>query len=88
MQKRLLNMLLLLIENLPVLLTLGFAAYVIALNEVSPLSSSALLRWILVIIGLLATSEVVERFGRLRRIEAAVFNDNYNYPLMTIRNAH
>lgn len=70
--KRLVNIFLVSLEYLPSVVTLAFAAYVAALNEVKALSAEILLKWILILIGLIATSELVERTGKMRRIENAL----------------
>lgn len=58
-----------LLENLPSLLTVAFAAYVLIQSQRSTLQLMEVLLWLLGIIGLLATSELVERHRTLRKIE-------------------
>ncbi len=58
-----------LFENLPSLLTVAFTAYVLILSQKTSLNEMEVLLWLLGIVGLLATSELVERFRRLKRIE-------------------
>jgi len=60
-----------LVENVPSLLTIAFAAYVLVQSQRATLQVMEVLLWLLGIVGLLATSELVERFRRLRRIEVA-----------------
>lgn len=62
-----------LIDNFTILLTIGFAAYVIYRQEITKiaLTTDELLTAILAIIGLLATSEIVERYRRLNSIQKA-----------------
>jgi hypothetical protein len=63
-----------LVDNLAVLLTIGFAGYIIYRHEVAQLavSTNELLTAILGVLGLLATSEIVERYRRLGTIEKSV----------------
>jgi hypothetical protein len=58
-----------LVENLPSLLTVAFAAYVLIQSQRATLQVMEVLLWLLGIVGLLATSELVERFRHLKRIE-------------------
>ena len=58
------------VENGPTILTIGFAAYVIALSQTSTLSTEVMLSWILAILGLLAISGLVERLRKLHRLES------------------
>lgn len=58
-----------LLENVPSLLTVAFAAYVLIQSQRSTLEVMEVLLWLLGIIGLLATSELVERHRTLRKIE-------------------
>jgi hypothetical protein len=62
------------IDNITVLLTIGFAGYIIYRREVAhpPVSTDDLLTAILWVLGLLATSEIVERYRRLGSIEKSV----------------
>lgn len=69
MRQRLEKALWFVVDNGPTLLTIGFAAYVIALAQTSQISTEILLQWILAILGLLAISELVERFRKIRNIE-------------------
>ena len=59
------------IENIAILLTIGFAGYVIYRQQIAQmaLSTDELLTAILTVLGLLAISEVVERYRRLNTIE-------------------
>ena len=63
----------LLIDNFTVLLTIGFAAYVIYRQEIAKiaLTTDELLTAILAVLGLLATSEIVERYRRLNGIQTS-----------------
>lgn len=63
-----------LVDNITVLLTIGFAGYIIYRREVAhpPVDTDDLLTAILWVLGLLATSEVVERYRRLGSIENSV----------------
>jgi len=63
-----------LIDNITVLLTIGFAGYIIYRREVAQaaVSTDDLLTAILWVLGLLATSEIVERYRRLGSIEKSV----------------
>jgi hypothetical protein len=63
-----------LIDNLTVLLTIGFAGYILYRQEVvqAAVSTDELLTAILAVLALLATSEIVERYRRLGSIERAV----------------
>jgi len=58
-----------LLENVPSLLTVAFAAYVLIQSQRSTLQPMEVLLWLLGIIGLLATSELVERHRTLGKIE-------------------
>ena len=60
-----------LVENVPSLLTVAFAAYVLVQSQRAALQEMEVLLWLLGIVGLLATSELIERFRRLKRIEGA-----------------
>ena len=57
------------VENGPAVLTVIFAAYIVLLSQRSSASQSEMLVWILTILGLLATSELVERFRRLKNFQ-------------------
>jgi len=63
-----------LIDNLTILLTIGFAGFIIYRHEIAQtaLSTEDLLTAILGVLALLATSEIVERYRRLNNIEKAV----------------
>lgn len=63
-----------LIDNLTVLLTIGYATYIIYRQQMgeTALESDDLLTAILTVLTLLAISEVVERYRRLNTIENAV----------------
>lgn len=63
-----------LIDNLTILLTIGFASFIIYRQEIAQmaLSTEDLLTAILGVLALLATSEIVERYRRLNSIEKAV----------------
>jgi hypothetical protein len=60
-----------LVDKITILLTIGFAGYIIYRREVAQVtvSTDALLTAILGVLGLLATSEIVERYRRLNSIE-------------------
>lgn len=73
MQKKLEAFIWLVIENVPAFLTVAFAAYVLVQSQRATLTEMEVLLWLLSIVGLLATSELVERFRRLRRIEVASY---------------
>jgi len=49
----------------PVLATIVFASYVIYRNAITPYDERKLLEWVLVLLGLLALGEVVERYTTL-----------------------
>lgn len=72
MKKQLENLLWFAIDNGPTILTIGFASYVILLVQTTTLQTEVVLQWILAILGLLAVSELVERFRRIRRIEETI----------------
>lgn len=57
---------------LPYLLTVIFTAYVLILRDWKVLEEKEILRWLLVIVGMLATSELVERLQTLGRIERTI----------------
>lgn len=63
-----------LIDNLTVLLTIGFAGFIIYRQQIAHMAllTDDLLTAILGVLALLATSEVVERYRRLNSIEKAV----------------
>ncbi len=63
-----------LIDNMTILLTIGFAGFIIYRQEISQLALSTgdLLTAILGVLALLAMSEVVERYRRLNSIQKAV----------------
>jgi|GEM_PF-3996053 len=69
MKKRIEDILWVVVENAPAVLTVAFAAYVIALSQSVNIATDVLLQWILAILGLLAVSELVERWRKLRHIE-------------------
>lgn len=74
MKKQLENLLWFAIDSGPTILTIGFASYVILLVQTTTLQTEVVLQWILAILGLLAVSELVERFRRIRRIEETIIN--------------
>jgi len=57
------------VEYLPNILTIGFSVYIVLLSQTVKMSSDELLVWVLSLLGLLATSGLVERMGKLHRIE-------------------
>ena len=63
-----------LIDNLTVLLTVGFAGFIIYRQEIAQtaMSTDDLLTAILGVLALLATSEIVERYRKLNSIEKTV----------------
>jgi len=63
-----------LIDNITVLLTIGFAGYIIYRREVAQIAvtTDQLLTAILGVLGLLAISEIVERYSKLTSIERSV----------------
>jgi hypothetical protein len=63
-----------LIDNFTILLTIGFAAYIIYRQEIAQIavSTDELLTAILGVLALLATSEIVERYRHLNSIDRAV----------------
>ena len=63
-----------LIDNITILLTIVFASYVLYRQEIAraAVSTDELLTAILAVLGLLATSEIVERYRRLNGIQKAV----------------
>ena len=62
------------IDNVSILLTIGFAGYVIYRHEAArgAVDTDMLLTAILGVLGLLAVSEIVERYRRLNSIEKSV----------------
>jgi len=58
-----------LLENLPVLGTIGFSLFLILKSQSLQLTDSQLLVWIISLLGLIATSMLLERLIRLRKIE-------------------
>lgn len=69
MRKRIESVFWFFIDYGPTILTIAFAAYVVALAQTTPVQTEVVLQWILAILGLLAISELVERFRKLRHIE-------------------
>jgi hypothetical protein len=69
MIRKLLDIFGFLLENVPAILTVVFAAFVLLRSQQAGITQEEMLAWILTLLGLLATSELVERFRRLRRIE-------------------
>jgi len=69
LERKLKNVTWFLFENVPSILTVAFAAWVLIQSQRSTLQVMEVLLWLLGIVGLLATSELVERFRRLKRIE-------------------
>jgi len=63
-----------LIDNITILLTITFASYVLYRQKIAQaaVSTDELLAAILTVLGLLATSQIVERYRRLNSIEKAV----------------
>lgn len=53
----------------PILATVIFAAYVLVMKDWKEFDEKIILKWLLVVVGLLATSELVERFQILSKIE-------------------
>jgi len=68
------NLIEFLLDNATVLLTIGFAGYIIYRREVAQVvvSTDTLLTAILGVLGLLATSEIVERYRRLNSIQKSI----------------
>jgi hypothetical protein len=62
------------VDNFAILITIGFAAFVIYRQEIAQvaLSTDELLTAILAVLGLLATSEIIERYRRLN----SIYNSN------------
>ena len=69
MRKRLGQIILVILEYLPIAMTIGFSAYILLLSQTTTLSADDLLLWILSLLGLLATATLVERLGDIHRIE-------------------
>ena len=57
------------LENGPAVLTIIFAGYVTLLSQFRPLDVLDVAVWVLVVVALLATSELVERLRRVHRIQ-------------------
>lgn len=70
MKKRIEDVVWLAVENVPTILTIVFATYVIALAQTGQMPTEVLLQWVLAILGLIAVSELVERWRKLRKIES------------------
>src|SRR6266498_4550383 len=58
-----------LIEHLPLLVTMFFSAYIVSRSQFEAYDTNTLLLWVVSLLGLLATSILVERLSKLRRIE-------------------
>jgi len=58
-----------LVTNLPPILTVAFAAYVLLLSQLSQIANDKLLVWILTILGLLGTSELISRLQTLNKLQ-------------------
>ncbi len=69
MMRRLESVFWFIIEYGPTIFTISFAIYVIALAQTKTLPTDTILQWILAILGLLATSELIERLRKIRFIE-------------------
>jgi len=69
MRQRLETIFWFLLENGPAILTIGSVVIVIAVAQTTDLKTDILLQWILGILGLLATAELVERLRKIRHIE-------------------
>jgi hypothetical protein len=69
MKQRIEALLVFVIEMLPALLTVGFTVFVVLKNRQAPMEERRLLEWVLGLLALLATSLLVDRLTRLRRIE-------------------
>ena len=63
-----------LLENITILLTIGYAGYIIYRQEIAKLAlgTDELLTAVLAVLALLATSEIIERYRRLSNIEKTV----------------
>jgi hypothetical protein len=59
---------LIIIENIPMLLAILASSYVINKNRITPLKPEDQLPWILLVLGLLTVSILIERIGTLRQI--------------------
>lgn len=57
------------LENLPTVTTIGFSTYIVARSQAIKITADELLLWIVSLLGLLATAILVEKLGKLRRIE-------------------
>lgn len=73
---RIATMFVLLIEYVPILLTISLATIVAATTTSPNAKQGVLLQWVVVLLGLIATSILVERVTRLRRMDTAVANIN------------
>lgn len=69
MSRRFWDILWFIVENIPSVFTVIFAAYVLLRNQQTTIAQQDILVWILTLIGLLATSELIERIRRLKHIE-------------------
>jgi len=63
-----------LLEYVPILLTIAIATYVGLATTGPSTDQGTLLQWVIVLLGLIATSILVERFTRLRRMDVAIRN--------------
>ena len=72
MLKKVLNVLLVITEHAPTILTVFIGAYVVLKNQEKAYEVTKLLEWIITILALIATSMLIERFIRLSKIEKAV----------------
>lgn len=73
LERKLKNVVWFFVENVPSILTVAFTAWVLIQSQRSTLQVMEVLLWLLGIVGLLATSELIERFRHLKRIEEASF---------------
>jgi hypothetical protein len=57
------------LENLPTIITICFSSYIVTRSQAVKMTVDELLLWITSILGLLATAILIEKLGKLRRIE-------------------
>lgn len=76
MIKKFENFFYVILENIPTILTIVIGAFVVLKNQQEAYEISKLLGWIITILALMATSMLIERFGRLQKIEKNVTETN------------
>jgi hypothetical protein len=68
-RKKIEKIIVIILENLPAVTTIGFSTYIVVRSQALKMTVDELLLWIISLLGLLATAILIEKLGKLRRIE-------------------